>query len=356
MEPALASALKNQWPWVKDVFTSDFRTPNQWVQYISGHFGGGTPSVGRILNKTQGWTAEDFQALYIACWILHPVEKGTFMIQLTPAQRTNARAGYSGLDSRWTSHLHKHGRSAAKDWHFLKGYHELLVQMEGGGKHTAEAEPHLFLKCEGHTAFNVMHLKSYYTKVKTGKGDVANARLQELARKKEQLGLGITERAAENYSKEYKALLKTMGFSGKTITVHQAGGRMFALCQAAMRQRPGIKPSLDSLLTKAGLPILADEQYVVKMRNVDLAVLLKKVLLPFAHGLGSGQMMYSSPQTQNFTTALRNAEPDILQMATQLEADAALTNKAYSQRYFQEVVLDPSIIDEGLQVAVDLLA
>ena len=42
-------------------------------------------------------------------------------------------------------------------------------------------------------------------------------------------------------------------------------------------------------------------------------------------------------------------------VAGQLEADAALTNKPYSRRYFQEVVLDPPIIDEGLQVAVDLL-
>lgn len=78
-----------------------------------------------------GWTASDFHALYIACWIFYPVEKGTFMIPLTAQQRKNVKSGYQNLDPRWTSPLHKHGRSAAKGWKFLKGYGELLVQMEG---------------------------------------------------------------------------------------------------------------------------------------------------------------------------------------------------------------------------------
>jgi hypothetical protein len=353
MEPMLASALHNQWPWVKEVFASGFRSAPQWSAYIDTHFGATKPSVLTVLDKTAAWSAEDFQALYVACWIVQPVEKGTFMIKLTPPQRANARAGYETLGKRWTSHLHKHGRSAAEGWKFLKGYHELLVQMEGGGKHSAEAKPHLFLKCEGHTAFDIRHLKSYYTKARTGKGDVANARLQELARKKEELGLGIAERAAENYSNEYKALLRHLGFSGKTTTVHDAVGRLFGRCTALAASHDARRAALHTHLKAAHFPVQADTVYAAKLNNADLASLLQAVVLPFIDFLANERPPVTVARA--LVDAVIPARPDFVDIATRLRTDAAMTLDMNTQRYFNEIVLEPSIIDAGLDAARILL-
>jgi len=356
MEAALAAAIRNQWPWIKEVFTSDFRSPQQWTTYIGKHFGASSPTVRTILDRSGGWGPSEFQALYIACWIFHPVEKGTFMLKLTATQRDHARAGYDSLDKRWTSHLHEHGRSAAKGWHFLKGYHELLVQMEGGGKHTAGLEPHLFLKCEGHTAFSPAHMKSYLHKIKKGKGKTANARLQELARKKEELGLGITERAAENYSNEYKALLRSLGLRGKTVKVPEAAGSMMTMSRGIMGMVPNLRPSLDSLLAKARIPTQADASHVARMKNEDLAAFLESVIIPFTNAIGAGPITLLPPgAAKDFVLAAREAQDDLGQLAAQLRSDQALTKDPHAQRYFQEVVLTPDVVDGGLQVALDLL-
>jgi hypothetical protein len=347
MHPALAQGLIDGDEWVKKIFTEDFHTAKQWREYILEKFGGG-PSVLTILNKPNGWSRSDFQALYIACWIFFPVEKGSYMITLTKQQRANVKSGYETLDKRWTSHLHEHGRSAAKGWSFLAGYHELLVQMEGGGKHTKEAEPHLFLKCEGHTAFTLAHLKSYYEKKKTGKGATANPWLQEMARRKKELGLdvGITERAAENYSNAYKTLLKQMGLKGKTVTVHEAAASMFVKCQQAMREQQSIQPSLTSLMGTAGLQSAVSERGVGGLNNVDVATLIEKVLVPFANSLNSTK---SSPATKEFASLLLEAKDDLKVVAAQLRADAANTGQERTLRYFQEVVLSPLAIDAGLK-------
>ena len=227
MHPGLAHGIVNGAPWVKEIFTDRFQKAQQWCDYLLGRYGGHL-SVHTILNRGDRWSAADFHALYIACWIFYPLEKGSYMIPLSATQRANVKSGYETLGARATSHLHGHGRSAAHGWSFLKGYGELLVQMEGGGKHSPEISPHLFLKAAGHPALSLGHARSFIVKVRTGHGAVANAALERLAKAQGTMGLdlGIDERAAENFSHPYKALLKAMELSGKVVSVHEAVANM----------------------------------------------------------------------------------------------------------------------------------
>src|SRR5262249_24068102 len=98
----LAEAIRDKNVEVTKVFATPFRNPAHWVDFIKEHFGGRTfPTVDRILNegndakwKDAGWATEKFQALYVACWIFNPVEKGSFMIKLNEHQRANLKKGY----------------------------------------------------------------------------------------------------------------------------------------------------------------------------------------------------------------------------------------------------------------------
>ncbi len=354
MHPGLAHGIVNGDSWVKEIFTDRFHKPKQWCDYLLARYGG-TLSVNTILNRGDGWSAVDFHALYIACWIFYPLEKGSYMIPLTATQRANVKSGYEGLGVRATSHLHKHGRSAANGWSFLKGYHELLVQMEGGGKHSPEITPHLFLKAEGHTALSIGHAWSYVVKVRTGHGAVANAALERLAKTQGSMGLdlGIAERAAENFSKSYQALLRAMALSGRTVSVHEAVANMYIFCHRAMTQKPALNPSLTSLVAKAALQPAMAANGVAGMDNADVAKMIEQVILPFG-GAASGAG-FSAGDVQAFFTALSAAAADLRQVASQLRADAARTGEARTLRYFQEVVVAPHALDAGLDAAYQML-
>jgi hypothetical protein len=112
----------------------------------------------------------------------------------------NILNGHRYLDKRWSSHVsEQNARTAGQGFRFLQGYRELLVQIEGG---------FLFLKAEGHPANDVNHISSYFTKVRTGAGNMASVALNNLVRQRAELG--ITPRAAENYGKAYEALVKKL--------------------------------------------------------------------------------------------------------------------------------------------------
>lgn len=197
-----------------EVFSDDFQTPAQWLAYLRRHFGDDLTTQTIFDKPGARWTAEDFQALYVACWIYQPVEKGTYMIELDAAQRAAALAAYNRLPWRISSHLHGTGGSARNDWRFLAGYEELLVQMESAGKPNQQSD--LFLKGEGHPVISKGHLKSWWNKWRTGAGNMASAELNAVA---SSARYEVTPRAAENYSKPYKALLGQLNLSGKLVTV-----------------------------------------------------------------------------------------------------------------------------------------
>lgn len=205
---------------LRGVFQGGFEDLQGWRTMLANIPGG---DVDILLNRTGGfWTRECFQALYVACWIFHPVEKGTYMLKLGPAHYPNVRAAYDGLlasgalQSRISSHLSGQGASAHEGWAFLRGYGELLLQLEGGA-----TEPYLMLKCEGHalesglSLSTVLHGASYVKKKLTGSGATANDDLHQLA----QNSLSVEGRAAENYSKSYERVLDKLGLKGKMITV-----------------------------------------------------------------------------------------------------------------------------------------
>lgn len=214
-----ASAQKQ----VAAVFGDDFQTPAGWNRMLDNMPG---RRVENLLNrKGTWWTRECFQALYVVCWIHHPVEKGSYMIQLSPAHAANVREAYNrllssgALQARISSHLSKQGASAHEGWDFLKGYGELLVQIEGESAHA----PYLFLKCEGHalesglSLSTVMHGASWVLKEITGAGATASEALKQWA----SFSSVVEGRAAENFSNSYKKMLKQLGLSGAKTTVEQ---------------------------------------------------------------------------------------------------------------------------------------
>ena len=204
---------------VGEVFGDSFQTKAGWNQMLDNMPGRSAVSM---LARTGGfWTRECFQALYVACWIHHPVEKGSYMIQLSPAQHQNVQRAYTallangGMQARISSHLSKQGASAHEGWDFLRGYGELLVQLEG------TYGTYLFLKCEGHalegglSMSTIKHGASWIQKSITGAGATASEALKQWAAFSDT----VEGRAAENFSKDYEKLLKQLGLKSRRTTV-----------------------------------------------------------------------------------------------------------------------------------------
>jgi len=206
---------------VQKIFGKKYQTWDGWMEIL--RYANGS-DVNVLLNRHGSqWTREAFQALYVACWIHHPVEKGSFMLQMTnKAQLANMTIAYKRLQEtrdlqpRISSHLAGKGVSAHVGWDFLKGYEELLIQME------QEPQPYLFLKCEGEalSGFSlgtIIHLADWVKKEVTGAGSTFNHDLNAWS----DFSAGVEGRAAENYSPEYQKLLKQLGLTDKRTTVAQ---------------------------------------------------------------------------------------------------------------------------------------
>jgi hypothetical protein len=207
---------------VKGVFESAFQTSNGWTSTFNNYIPGW--NVNSLLARTPGfWNRENFQALYIACWAFHPLEKGTYMLALSQAQVANVRAAYdrllanNELQHRVSSHLGGQGASAHEGWHFLKGYGELLLQIE----EEQHGTPYLMLKCEGHPLEGglsmLKHGLSYAAKRLTGSGKTASAELHNLAKD----SLNVELRAAENFSPRMEKFHGQLGLSGKVVTADE---------------------------------------------------------------------------------------------------------------------------------------
>ncbi len=290
---------------------------------------GATGVINQMASGTSG-SLSLFHSLYIACWIHRPVEKGSYMISLepwSPNRLTGIRAAYENLGKRWSSHLSETGRSAGQGFRFLRGYHELLVQIETDRRTNT---PYLFLKAEGHSAASLAHIFSFVTKYFTGKGNTQNRFLNSYA---ESGRLPIVARAAENYSKAYEALLSNLGIVGKVVSVDLV-----------------IPSILDKLERKTSL---ADETAVwanwkanraagkaADFTSKKLAQLIKDVILPTISkaNLGNGRHV----------TILREARGDLARLADDLLKDAENCDMLPAQRYFQEIRLSAQMVDNSL--------
>jgi len=300
------------------VFEDDFQVPAGWSGMLDNLPGG---RVENLLNrKGAWWTRQCFQALYVACWIHHPVEKGSYMIQLSPTHHQNVKDAYTqllrsgALQSRISSHLSKTGASAHEGWSFLKGYGELLIQIEG----EATNAPALFLKCEGHalesgvSLSTVKHLASWVKKSMTGSGQTASQALNQWAT----YSSVIEGRAAENFSKSYEKLLKQLGLSSRRTTVEEM---MEALVRKAGFNR-GLPDQLKRNTTALGRAMLGSQGYIAVFKS--LTAELKKKGVDFDE----------------------KAEKELTGLAERMVATAT----SHEEQHYNEIRVTPAEVDLSL--------
>lgn len=212
---------------LKKCFGDDFQLLDSWQRFINQGLRNWI-SVTNLMSYCggQSWSVKTFQALYVACWVHNPIEKGTFMIQIPNRCDVNVQTAIK-KHCHWrigSSHLSGKGYSARDNWNFLRHYHELLVQFEKTGN-----QYFLFLKAEGHTTRPggvLSHLSSWNNKKKHGEGNMVSPELNALASSAQHRGL-VTSRAAENYGKGYEALLKLLGLTGKKVLVHEMLDKLY---------------------------------------------------------------------------------------------------------------------------------
>jgi len=360
----LANALRSpQAEWVADAFYEDFRSAKQWRSYLVNHFtSNGRLDVGTILDKERGWRPVDFQALYVACWTYKPVVKGSYMLKIEDGIRETVRRGYNKLPSRWTSHLHTENKGGAgsNGWRFLKGYHELLIQME-----TANGSDYLFLKCEGHPAISVSHIKSYIHKKTHGVGLDVNEELLTVASDQE-MHVGINVRRAENYSPHYKTLMQELGKKkhikkhGEVVNVREAAALMVNAARETGRQEgDDHKRWLADQLQPHGVPRHGNirEDHFANTQAGRVADVLQ-IIFDYAK-----RVLYS-PMTSrgllevwnrwSWMRALVAAQLDVQSVIRELRKDQQRGN-TNTVRYFEEVVVTRTQVNHGLVKAHRLL-
>jgi hypothetical protein len=314
-------------PFLGGLFEPPFHLASGWIDLFEGRLSGGATGVLGRMTREVG-AAEPFQSLFIACWMHHPVEKGSYMIPIPRHLVEGVRSSANGLSGRWSSHLSGSlQRSAGANYRFLKGYSELLVQIETD---RVTQVPYLFLKTEGHGAFSLAHLSSFVTKVRTGAGNTQSEALNRLASHPE---WGITPRAAENFSKGYEGLLGNVGLKGKVIDAAQA---IPAICEKLARKVALENASVwNQWLAKQAADPGATPT------NVGLAKLITSVLLPTLERHKGVEGKHLS--------ALRAARDDLARIARALEDDVEGVPDTYVPRFFGEVRVTADTLDRTLQ-------
>lgn len=313
-------------PFLGQVFERPFDTPSGWLEWLRTDLEGGASG---ILNRiaTRPSSARPFQALFIACWIHQPVEKGSYMIPLPRDFAARVKVAVEGLPTRWSSHLSEsNARSAGQGYAFLKGYSELLVQIETD---RVTQTPHLFLKTEGHGAMSLAHISSYITKLRSGEGNTQSEALHRVATS----GLfGIAPRAAENYSKGYEALLKNVEAEGKLV---DAATAIPAVCAKLARKVTLENRSIwdQWLASRAAHPDQPPS-------NLAIADLIDRVIMPTldAHTDVEGKHL----------GVLRKSRSDLAQISRDLRRDVVSMNEEYVPRFFGEIRAKPELLDQSL--------
>ncbi len=297
---------------VRRVFGPKFQDIASWRSFLRTTLNSDVSA--QLAAPIARWNVKSFQALYVACWIHHPVEKGSYMIsldQLSNNQRDVIEMAYKKhCSGRKSSHLSGKGRSASKDWNFLAGYKELLVQYEA-----TKGKPYLFLKSEGHTtglSGIIPHMQSWVHKNKHGVGKQASPALNALANPVSAWAGAIEGRAAENYAKGYGKLLKdVLKLSGKRVTAREM---MKALFQLTNFQAPA--------------------NFETTHTNQQLGALLTQFC---STGVTAQRAQQSI--TMDMITDLRK-------LAQSLNDDGAI----HMARVFREIRANPSEIDASLDV------
>lgn len=302
---------------VQTVFGPAFQTPRGWADFLDTSIP--MRDVGVLLKRSPAfWNRENFQALYVACWIFHPVEKGSYMLQLGPTEYQNVKGAYdrllqSGeLQARISSHLSKRGASAHEGWGFLQGYAELLVQIEG----ERTGAPYLFLKCEGHAMDGMIstlkHCTSWLVKIATGAGQTASPALNNLAKS----STTVEARAAENFGKAYKKLQKKLGLSGTEVTVGEVVAQLWK---------------------KAGFTHAISAQTLANTHALGKAMLGPQ-----------GMIAVFRKQAAQLKKAGVSFTPELEKELTELAERMVATAAAHPQQHYHEVRVTPQELTQAL--------
>ena len=313
------------------IFCDGFASKSDWRRFMV-HAYGDSPDLWNILANETGWDDKRsclrrFQDMYIACWLYHPLEKGTFMLSLDGA-KNNVERGYRSLDARWSSHLSKRARSAGEGFYFLKGYKELLVQIEGD---------FVFLKAEGHRASgdgaisSVRHVGGWISKSITGSGNTASPELKFLAEKRPDLA--IQRRNAENYGRGYQSLLRNqLKLRGPRINVRLVIDEIILLLTNGV----GEASEFFTLLTENGF-----DKNLVSTQNLthrDMGRLLRDVVRPFVAQTPGAKLH-----------KLMNAASGEVDGLIQCLLDDIEELDTKTPRYFHEVRTCPPTVTEALR-------
>lgn len=300
------------------VFSPRFQDIGAWRAFLSAQLNS-TVSA-KLTAPLATWRVESFHALFIAAWLHHPTEKGSYMIDLgglTVAQRDVVDQAFAAhCTSRKSSHLGGAGRSASKGWDFLAGYKELLVQND-----SIKGRPYLFLKTEGHTtglSGVVPHIQSYLHKRKTGEGLQSSPFLAAMAVAVPGL---IEPRAAENYSKGYEKLVKKLGIPGRMATTRDVAERLF--------RQTGFRPNGNADVAT----------FVMVADNHQLGTAIT-AYCDAASRVGAGGLQYRG--AGNFVTG--EMIRDLRAIARSLIDDGAI----HRDRVHREIIATPAEIDASL--------
>lgn len=312
----------------ENVFGKNFSSLENWCDYVEK-----IGSIQHLLNKDgDHWEgAADFQKIYVACWIHQPLEKGSFTILLTPQQASNVKKAMERLSRRLSSHLGSSmtnlARSARRGFDFLKGYEELLVQLEKNPRTANPDDRILFLKAEGHAALSISHFKAWIKKRRTGQGLQRSKQLHDLVGHWE-----FDHRSAENYSKEYEKLLRKGLKLGKSPLIDVQT----------------VIPAICNKLATAEVTVTLENAHLwnkwqaapsIEIRG--LIELIEYVILPTLDRPGP------YPKGSIFH-ALQPAREDLKKIAKQLNKDSQLEIEDLFPRYFQEIRAMPQNLDDSL--------
>jgi hypothetical protein len=313
MEGQVAYLLLSQEPTdrqqVQRIFMPKFQDVSGWRSFVRSTLN--STVTAQLSAPVERWSVRSFQALYVACWIHHPVEKGTFMIDLASIPVMQQNVIKAAMDkycsTRPSSHLSGKGYSASEGWEFLQGYKELLVQFEA-----TVGKPYLLLKSEGHTTGLggiIPHMQSWAHKAKHGVGKQASPALNAIANPVSKWSGTIEGRAAENYAKGYGKMLKdVLKLSGKQVTVREMMQALFRL---------------------TGFP--AQPNFAVNATNRSLGTILT-------------QYCNAGPNYQSRFGITPDMVKDLRELAQTMQADGEVE----MHRVYREVRATPADIDRSL--------
>ena len=358
LNQALAAAIDNDKPDVLRAFKPPFDSKGGWMSFLDSYRKNRTSdkfidaqNLYEAAPASTGWRPtflrdeeargrkhacrERLQAIYIACWITFPIEKGTFMVSLQGDELAKVNSMVATLPGRGSSHLEGWALGGAysaggKTFNFAEGYDELLVQV-----HRNE----LLLKMEGHQV-GLAHIKSYFHKAATGAGLTASAQLNVMATG----GVyGVTARAAENFGKSYEALVKVVGFgNSRMVTVPQLLTKLVAHCRAA----PRFFTAFPSLI---GLFIYSRVEYITSPAESAQFI---RGLLAECEKLNAANRLAANPNAAApLLNAFWNARDDLEALLPGLDRDASDWRRQRDRSYerFQgEVKLTPDEIDQAV--------